>query len=77
VKLLLHLLAADIRRFRLMIGLWLAVSAVSTALDGIRPMFAAETFGMNGIDVAGDLIGLAKLLFGFVRFSIVYESGEI
>jgi len=74
VKLLLHLLAADIRRFRLMIGLWLAVTAVSTALDGVRPMFASEAFGMNGIDVAGDLVGLAKVLFGFVLIPLVVQT---
>ena len=74
MKLFLHLLAADIRRFRLMIGLWLAVSAASTALDGVRPMFASEAFGMNGIDVAGDLVGLAKLLFGFVLIPLVVQT---
>ena len=57
-----------------MIGLWLAVSAASTALDGIRPMFGAETFGMNGLDVAGDLVGLAKVLFGFVLIPLVVQT---
>ena len=74
MKLLLHLLSADIRRFRLMIGLWVVVSAASTALDGVRPMFASEAFGMNGIDVAGDLVGLAKLLFGFVLIPLVVQT---
>ncbi len=74
MKLLLHLLAADIRRFRLMIGLWLIVSAASTALDGVRPMFASEAFAMNGIDVAGDLVGLAELLFGFVLIPLVVQT---
>ena len=74
MKLLLHLLAADIRRFRLMIGLWLVISAASTALDGLRPMFASEAFGMNGIDVAGDLVGLAKVLFGFVLIPLVVQT---
>ena len=74
MKLLLHLLSADIRRFRLMIGLWLAVSAAATALDGVRPMFASEAFAMNPIDVAGDLVWLAKVLFGFVLIPLVVQT---
>jgi hypothetical protein len=74
VKLILHLLSADIRRFRLMIGLWLAVSAASTAIEGVRPMFASDVFSMNAIGVAGDLIWLAKLLFGFVLIPLVVQT---
>ena len=57
-----------------MIGLWLAVSAASTALDGVRPMFASEAFGMNGIDVAGDLVGIAKVFFGFMLIPLVVQT---
>jgi hypothetical protein len=74
VKLILHLLYADLRRFRLMIGLWLAVSAASAAIEGVRPMFASDVFSMNAIGVAGDLIWLAKVLFGFVLIPLVVQT---
>jgi hypothetical protein len=74
VKLLLHLLAGDVRRFRLMIGLWLAVAAASTVLEGVRPMFASEAFATNPIGVAGDLVWLAKVLFGFVLIPLIVQT---
>jgi hypothetical protein len=74
VKLILHLLSADIRRFRLMIGLWLAISVASTALEGVRPLFASYVFSMNPIGVAGDLIWLAKVLVGFVLIPLVVHT---
>lgn len=57
-----------------MIGLWLAVSAASTAIEGVRPMFASDVFSMNAIGVAGELIWLAKLLFGFVLIPLVVQT---
>ena len=74
MKLIVHLLSADVRRFRLMIGLWIAISAVSTAIEGVRPLFASDVFSMNAIGVAGDLVWLAKLFFGFVLIPLVVHT---
>lgn len=74
MKLLLHLLAADVRRFRLTIGLWLVVEAVSTVLEWVRPMFASEAFAMHPTGVAGDLVWLAKVLLGFVLIPLIVQT---
>lgn len=74
MKLLLHLLAADARRFRLMIALWLAVAAASTVLEGMRPMFASEMFATSAIGVAADLVWIARVLLAFVSIPLIVQT---
>jgi hypothetical protein len=73
VKLLTHFLAADVRRFRLLIVGWLAVAIASTVAEGMRPMFVREEFGLNPMGLAFDLIWLAKVLLGFVLIPLVVQ----
>jgi hypothetical protein len=57
-----------------MIGLWLAVGAVSTTLEGVGPMFATDALGANPIGAAGDLVWLAKVLVGFLLIPLIVQT---
>jgi len=74
MKLLVHCLAADVRRSWLAIAAWVLVVAGSAVVDGIRPFLASDLRVLNLVGAVGNLLWLTELLLLFVLTALVVQT---
>jgi hypothetical protein len=73
VSILSHLLAADVRRHRLLLGAWLLVVAATAAVDGALPFVSARGLGRTA-DVLAGLLSMTRLLLNLVLIPAVVQT---
>jgi hypothetical protein len=72
MKLLVHLVSADIRRFRLMIAVWIATVVADTLTTAVGPVVAGQPG--PALAVAAALIWLARMLLFVALVATVVQS---
>jgi hypothetical protein len=68
-----HLMAADVRRHRLLLAAWIAIVIISAAVDGGRPIVTAERFGPSAAMLAS-LLSLTESLLLLVLVPAVVQT---
>jgi hypothetical protein len=76
MRLLAHLLFADLRRHRWLLGLWLAVLAASTVVDGMQPVFAAQRSAAT-FDLLAGLLTIIRLLLRILLIVLVVQTHSL
>jgi hypothetical protein len=76
MKLLNHLLAADLRRHRLLVALWLLVVIGVTTLEGL-PTLAADQAGRETLSLLSAVLWLTKLLLRAVLVAAVVQTDPL
>ena len=74
MRLLAHLLAADLRRHRLLVAFWLLVVACTAILDGMRPVLATDAALRGMAAFLGSLLWPAELLLRIVLVAVVVQT---
>jgi hypothetical protein len=71
---LAHLLAADLRRHRVVVAFWLLVVASTAILDGVRPALAIDPALRGMAAFLGSLLWPAELLLRIVLVGVVVQT---
>lgn len=74
MNLALHLLRWDLRRFRLLLAVWVVLVATNAALEGVWPMLAADVATRHMVGLIANLVWLARLLLTFVLAALVVQA---
>ena len=74
MRLIVHCVAADIRRRWPVIAAWIVVVAGAAIVDGIRPFLASDVRVLNLAGAVGSLLWLAELLLLFVLTAVVVQT---
>ena len=74
MNLVLHLVRWDVKRFQIMLSLWLLLVATSAALEGAWPGIAVATASRQTVGISGNLLALAEVLFGVVFIALVVQE---
>lgn len=74
MKLLAHFLAADMRRFRLTIAVWVAIVAAATILEGMTPLVAGQPRAATTVALAATLVWLARVLFLVALVPLIVQT---
>jgi hypothetical protein len=74
MNMVLHLVKWDVRRFRILLSLWVLLVAGSTVLDGVWPAMAVAMEARQTVTLTGSLLGLIQMLFSMTLIAaIVHE----
>jgi hypothetical protein len=74
MRLLAHLIVADIRRHRWLLCLWLLVLVASTVVQGVRPAIAAQPAAANTIALLDALLLIVRLLLRVLLAALVVQT---
>ena len=74
MTLVLHLIRWDIRRFQILLPLWLLLVAASAALEGAWPAMAVAMAARQTVGITGNLLALAEVLFSVVFIALVVQE---
>ena len=74
MTLVLHLVRWDMRRFRLVLLLWLLLVSASALLEGAWPAIAIAMAARNTVGLTGNLLALAEILFGVALITLVVQE---
>jgi hypothetical protein len=74
MSLILHLVRWDVRRFRLLLLLWLLLVAATALLEGAWPSIAVGMAARNTVGLTGNLLALAELLFSVALITLVVQD---
>ncbi|HEY0284650.1 MAG TPA: hypothetical protein VGC23_04625 [Vicinamibacterales bacterium] len=74
MSLILHLVRWDMRRFRIVLPLWLLIVAASAALEGAWPAMAVAMAAHQTVGIGGNLLALAEVLFSVVFIALVVQE---
>ena len=74
MKLLAHLVAADVRRHRWLLGMWLVVLVASAVLQGSRPLLAAQPAVANTLALLTGLLMVVRLLLRVLLTVLVVQT---
>jgi hypothetical protein len=74
MSLILHLLRWDIRRFRVLLSLWLLVVAASALRDGVWPAIAIAMEARQVANLTGSLLALVEVLFSIALIALVVQE---
>jgi len=73
MSVLTHLIAADVRRHRLLLAAWLTIVVATTIVDWARPILAADS-AVGTIGILGSLLWLTQLLLMVVLVPLVVQT---
>jgi len=73
MSILAHLVAADVRRHRLLLAAWLSIVVATAIVDGTRPILAADS-AVGTIGILGSLLWLTALLLMIVLIPLVVQT---
>jgi hypothetical protein len=62
MKLLFHLVRADVRRFRLLLAAWVLIEVLSTIFTGVRPLLADDRRMLTAVELLGTVLFLTRWL---------------
>jgi hypothetical protein len=74
MSLIPHLLRWDVRRFRVLLAVWVVLVAANTVLEGVWPALAADLATRHTVGLIGNLVWLARLLLIFVLAALVVQA---
>jgi len=74
MKLVGHIMAADVRRYWPALAAWLLLVAVTAAQDGVHPRLVAEGGSALALGVFAELSRLAKLLAAFLVVPLIVQT---
>jgi len=74
MSLVLHLVRWDVRRFQVLLALWLLLVAATVLLEGAWPSIAVGMAARNTVGLAGNLLALADVLFGVALITLVVQD---
>jgi hypothetical protein len=74
MKHVFHLVRADLRRFRLLLAIWVLVQIVDTVVTGVRPSIDADPRLMSMIDALGAVLFLTRWLGLFLIVPLVVQA---
>jgi hypothetical protein len=74
MKPMLHLIKWDVKRFRVLLAVWLLVVAASAALEGAWPGVAVAMAARQTVGITGNLLALAEVLFSIVFIALVVQE---
>ena len=77
MRLVLHLVRWDVRRFRILLALWLLLVGASAALDGAWPAIAVAMTARQTVGLAGNLLALAEVLFSVALITLVVQEHSL
>jgi hypothetical protein len=77
MKVGLHLLRWDVRRFRALLAVWLVLIIANAALEGVWPILAADLVQRHMAGLLGNLLWLAELLLSFVLVALVVQADPL
>ena len=77
MRLLAHLVAADVRCHRWLLAAWVAVVAAATALDGVRPLMAARPAADEPLTLLAGLLYLAWVLLRVIVVARVIHTHPV
>ena len=73
MRIINHLIAADLRRHRLLLTAWLAIVVATAALAGARPLLAAGDVGPS-VSILSSLLSLTQFLLLIVLIATVVQT---
>ena len=74
MTLILHLIRWDIRRFQILLPVWLLLVAASAALEGAWPAMAVAMAARQTVGITGNLLAVAEVLFSVVFIALVVQE---
>ena len=74
MKLLRHLIAADLKRHRLLLAVWLFVVASKAIIDGVQPTLAGDAALSRIAGLLGFVLGMAELLLMIVLVPLLVHT---
>jgi hypothetical protein len=74
MNLIPHLLRWDVRRFRVLLAVWVVLVVANAALEGVWPILAADLATRHTVGLIGNLVWLARLLLTFVLAALVVQA---
>ena len=74
MRLLAHLVSADVRRHRWVICLWLLVLVASTVVQGVRPALAAEPATANTVALLSGLLTIVRVLLRILLTAQIIQT---
>jgi hypothetical protein len=74
MKLLFHLVRADVRRFRLLLAAWVLIEVLSTIFTGVRPILADDRRMLTAVELLGTVLFLTRWLGMIVIVALVVQT---
>ena len=74
MKYVFHLVRADLRRFRLLLAMWVLVQIIDTVVTGVRPALAFDPRPMTAISVMGTVLFLTRWLGLFLIVPLIVQT---
>jgi hypothetical protein len=74
MKLVAHLVRADVRRFRLLLAAWVLIEVLSTVFTGVRPVLEANPRLVTSVQLLGTLLFLTRWLGMIVIIPLVVQT---
>jgi hypothetical protein len=74
MKLVAHLVRADVRRFRLLLAGWLLIEILNTVLTGLGPVLVSDRPPMAGVALLGTVLFLTRWLGMIVIVALVVQT---
>jgi hypothetical protein len=74
MKLVAHLVRADVRRFRLLLAAWVLIEVLSTVFTGLQPVLAGDPRTMPAVGLLGTVLVLTRWLGMIVIVALVVQA---
>jgi hypothetical protein len=74
MSLVLHLVKWDVKRFQILLPLWLLLVVAGAALEGAWPGVAVAMAARQTVGITGNLLALAEVLFSVVFIALVVQE---
>ena len=74
MKLVAHLVRADVRRFRLLLAAWVLIEVLSTVFTGVRPVLDADPRTMTAVGLLGTVLFLTRWLGMIAIVALVVQT---
>lgn len=74
MKLVAHLVRADVRRFRLLLAAWVSIEVLSTVFTGLQPLLAGDPRTIAAVGLLGTVLFLTRWLGMIVIVALVVQT---
>jgi hypothetical protein len=74
VKLLFHLMRADVRRFRMLLGVWVLLQILDTIFTGVRPVLASDARLVTLVELMATILFLTRWLGLILIVALVVQA---
>ena len=74
MKLLVHLVRADVRRFRLLLVGWALIEVLNTVFNGVQPVLAGDPRTQTAIGLLGTVLFLSRWFGMFLIVTLVFGA---